>query len=102
MNETYSRRKEPRMKRRSLAVLFAALLSTAAAAAPAPQISDGVVKIGLLLDMTSLYADITGEGTVAAVKISGLASSNSNRIKPFTDWRSGDSRSPACRALPLV
>jgi branched-chain amino acid transport system substrate-binding protein len=41
----------------------------AASAAPAPAVSNGVVKIGLLLDMTSLYADITGEGTVAAVKL---------------------------------
>ncbi|HTO98130.1 MAG TPA: ABC transporter substrate-binding protein [Myxococcales bacterium] len=44
------------------------LLGAVLAAAP-PQVSDGVVKIGLLLDMTGLYADITGEGTVTAVKM---------------------------------
>ncbi|MCX7275147.1 MAG: ABC transporter substrate-binding protein [Burkholderiales bacterium] len=33
------------------------------------KISDGVVKIGLLNDMNSLYADITGQGTVEAVKL---------------------------------
>jgi branched-chain amino acid transport system substrate-binding protein len=39
----------------------------AVAAAPATaQISDGVVKIGVLSDMSSLYTDITGAGSVAA------------------------------------
>jgi branched-chain amino acid transport system substrate-binding protein len=37
--------------------------------APVIKISDGVVKIGLLNDMNSLYADITGQGTVEAVKL---------------------------------
>ena len=32
-------------------------------------VSDGIVKIGLLLDMSSLYADITGEGSVTAAKM---------------------------------
>ena len=36
---------------------------------PVIKISDGVVKIGLLNDMNSLYADITGQGTVEAVKL---------------------------------
>ena len=36
---------------------------------PAPQISDGVVKIGLILDMNSLYADITGQGSVEAARM---------------------------------
>jgi branched-chain amino acid transport system substrate-binding protein len=56
------------MARTSLPLLAGALLSAGASAAP-PQVSDGVVKIGLLLDMTGLYADITGEGTVTAVKM---------------------------------
>lgn len=48
-----------------------ATAQNAAKGAPAPQvrISDGVVKIGLLNDMNSLYADITGQGTVEAVKL---------------------------------
>ncbi len=33
------------------------------------KISDGVVKIGLLLDMNSLYADITGQGSVEAARM---------------------------------
>jgi branched-chain amino acid transport system substrate-binding protein len=56
------------MARTLLVALVASTWAVAARAAPS-RISDGVVKIGLLLDMTSLYADITGEGTVAAVKM---------------------------------
>jgi branched-chain amino acid transport system substrate-binding protein len=41
------------------------LVSTSARA----QYTDGVVKIGVLTDMSSLYADITGPGSVAAVKL---------------------------------
>jgi branched-chain amino acid transport system substrate-binding protein len=37
--------------------------------APAVNISDGVVKMGLLLDMSSLYEEVTGMGTVTAVRM---------------------------------
>jgi branched-chain amino acid transport system substrate-binding protein len=37
--------------------------------AQAQKISDGKVKIGLLLDMNSLYADLTGEGSVTAARM---------------------------------
>jgi branched-chain amino acid transport system substrate-binding protein len=41
-----------------------------AQAAPAKaRVSDGIVKIGLLLDMNSLYADLTGEGSVTAARM---------------------------------
>src|SRR5687768_943964 len=33
------------------------------------QISDGVVKIGVLTDMSSLYADITGPGSLLAAQM---------------------------------
>src|SRR5262245_23486420 len=33
------------------------------------QISDGVIKIGVLTDMSSLYSDITGPGSVLAAKM---------------------------------
>jgi branched-chain amino acid transport system substrate-binding protein len=46
-----------------------ALAATAAQAQPAEKVSDGVVKIGLLLDMSSLYADITGQGSVTAARM---------------------------------
>ncbi len=60
------------MLRKTLAVA----ISVAVGAMPLPalsqqsdKISDGVVKIGLILDMSSLYADITGEGSVAAARM---------------------------------
>jgi branched-chain amino acid transport system substrate-binding protein len=46
----------------------AAALALAAAAAQA-QISGGVVKIGVLSDMSSLYADIGGPGSVVAARM---------------------------------
>ena len=47
---------------------IAAALALATGAAQA-QISDGVVKIGVLNDMSSLYADIGGPGSVVAAKM---------------------------------
>jgi branched-chain amino acid transport system substrate-binding protein len=52
----------------AIAALFAAL-PVAASAQQGDRISDGVVKIGLILDMASLYSDITGEGSVTAAKM---------------------------------
>lgn len=49
-----------------LATAAAAMLATGAAQA---QISDGVIKIGVLNDMSGLYADITGPGSVLAAKM---------------------------------
>jgi Periplasmic binding protein len=57
-----------RASKRSLAALVAAGLMMAAQAALA-QTSDGVVKIGVLTDMSSLYTDITGVGSVVAAKM---------------------------------
>ena len=48
------------------AIAIAALLASGSAFA---QYSDGVVKIGVLSDMSSLYADIGGAGSVAAAKL---------------------------------
>jgi branched-chain amino acid transport system substrate-binding protein len=47
-------------------IAIAALLASGSAFA---QYSDGVVKIGVLSDMSSLYADIGGAGSVAAAKL---------------------------------
>ncbi|WP_316154850.1 ABC transporter substrate-binding protein [Cupriavidus sp. BIC8F] len=47
------------------ATLFAA---TASAADPSP-ISDGVVKIGVLTDMSSIFSDIGGKGSVVAAQM---------------------------------
>ena len=60
------------MARTTLAAAIVALfagLPLAVAAQQAEKISDGVVKIGLILDMTSLYADITGEGSATAARM---------------------------------
>ncbi|MBL8480844.1 MAG: ABC transporter substrate-binding protein [Rhodocyclaceae bacterium] len=59
------------MKQFRLAVL-AAGMAAAFAAAPAMaqvKLSDGVVRIGVLTDMSGLYADISGPGVVEAVKM---------------------------------
>jgi branched-chain amino acid transport system substrate-binding protein len=55
---------------KSFAAAFAAGVALAASSGAAnAQISDDVVKIGVLTDMSSLYADATGKGSVAAVQM---------------------------------
>jgi branched-chain amino acid transport system substrate-binding protein len=49
----------------SVVFTVATLISTAAQA----QFTDGVIKIGVLTDMSSLYADATGPGSVAAANL---------------------------------
>lgn len=56
------------MKRKLSSTLVAAALSAFAGAAAA-QISDGVVRIGVMGDMSGLYADITGPGSVVAARM---------------------------------
>src|SRR3989454_11185232 len=46
----------------------AAALAFAAGAAHA-QVSDGVIKIGVLNDQSSLYADLAGQGSVIAARM---------------------------------
>jgi len=54
------------MKVLGIATLVAAL----AAAAPVhAQVSDGVIKIGVLNDQSSLYADLAGQGSVVAARM---------------------------------
>src|SRR5206468_1517681 len=48
--------------------MFALVLLLAAGAAEA-QISDGIIKIGVLNDQSSLYADLTGQGSVVAARM---------------------------------
>ncbi len=52
-----------------LLALACCLLAGWPALAQQAKVSDRVVKIGLLLDMNSLYADLTGEGSVAAARM---------------------------------
>jgi branched-chain amino acid transport system substrate-binding protein len=48
---------------------LAALLALAGRASAADKVSDGVVKIGVLTDMTGYYSDLAGSGSVLAVKM---------------------------------
>jgi branched-chain amino acid transport system substrate-binding protein len=50
----------------AVGLALAALLVGPAAFA---QYTDGVVKIGILTDMSSVYADVTGPGSVTAAKL---------------------------------
>jgi branched-chain amino acid transport system substrate-binding protein len=55
---------------KSVAAVIAAGLALAASGTAAnAQISDDVVKIGVLTDMSSLYADATGKGSLTAVQM---------------------------------
>jgi len=51
---------------RALSLTLVALLAAGAASA---QVSDGVVKIGVLNDQSSLYADLAGPGSVVAARM---------------------------------
>ena len=53
-------------KRTTVAAAVAAALSIGAAQA---QVSDNVIKIGVLSDMSSLYTDLAGAGSVVAAKM---------------------------------
>jgi len=55
------------MKRNLLSLAVAAACAFAGSAQA--QISDGIVKIGVLNDMSGLYSDITGQGSVIAAKM---------------------------------
>jgi len=56
-----------RLKRTLIAASIAASFATAGVAHA--QLSDGMVKIGVLSDMSSLYADIGGPGSVIAARM---------------------------------
>ena len=51
-----------------IAIVLVALLALGPVAALA-QISDGVIKIGVLNDQSSLYADLAGQGSVVAARM---------------------------------
>src|SRR5207302_3225078 len=64
-SESEHRRKSPM---RTLALLLC-IAASAAAAEKESKISDGVVKIGVLTDMSGYYSDIAGSGSVTAAKM---------------------------------
>ena len=59
------------MKRKWLcALIFAVLVAhVSATAGAATKVSDGVVKIGVLTDMSGTYSDLAGPGSLAAVQM---------------------------------
>src|SRR5512138_3136238 len=54
---------------RIVSSLLVALLAVPLAASAADKVSDGVVKIGVLTDMTGYYSDLAGPGSVLAAKM---------------------------------
>lgn len=60
-----------RVNRRSFGLIAAGAVTAAPfiARAQAPAVSDDVVRIGLIEDMSGIYADITGPGCVAAAQM---------------------------------
>ncbi len=57
------------MKYKLLSALTTAALAALGTSAAQAQVSDGVIKIGVLNDMSGLYADIAGPGSVIAAKM---------------------------------
>src|SRR5690349_15054645 len=57
------------MKAKRLSVLAAALVLAWLSTGAKAQISDNVIKIGVLSDMSSLYTDLAGAGSVVAAKM---------------------------------
>jgi branched-chain amino acid transport system substrate-binding protein len=55
--------------RRFASVIAGVFLCSVSAAAQNGQVSDGVVRIGLIEDMSGVYADITGKGAVTAAQM---------------------------------
>jgi len=56
------------MKRKILSALISAAFAFGTGAAQA-QVSDGIIKIGVLTDMSSLYTDLSGKGSELAAKM---------------------------------
>ncbi len=56
------------IKRTLVSTLVSAAFALGATAAQA-QISDGVIRMGVMNDMSGLYADITGQGSVVAARL---------------------------------
>ncbi len=59
------------MKRTLISMLLGCLLLTAvqAGAQAKGKISDGVVKIGVITDLSGLYSDLSGQGSIIAAQM---------------------------------
>src|SRR5512142_735827 len=54
---------------RTKSIVAALSLALCGAASAADKISDGVVRIGVLTDMTGYYSDLSGPGSVLAARM---------------------------------
>ena len=70
------------MKRVRGSLIAVAIAGAFAAGAAQAQVSDNVVKIGVLSDMSSLYTDLAGAGSVAAAG----STSSQRRLRPRSCW----------------
>jgi branched-chain amino acid transport system substrate-binding protein len=57
------------MKRQALAIAASAVCALGLSAPASAQVSGDVVKIGIITDMSGVYADIDGQGGVEAIKM---------------------------------
>jgi branched-chain amino acid transport system substrate-binding protein len=71
------------MSNRLSAALLAACALVLLPAGASAQISDDVVKIGVLTDMSSLYADGTGKGSLVAAEMAAADAGGKVRGKPI-------------------
>src|SRR5262249_53128115 len=70
------------MKRLAAALSAGIALAALSGQATAQTISDDMVKIGVLTDMSSLYSDATGKGSLAAVQMAVANDGGKSRGKP--------------------
>ncbi|MBB1624325.1 ABC transporter permease [Achromobacter sp. UMC71] len=69
---TLSRNPSPRPRLAALTAALAlagAAFTATASAQTAPAISDDIVRLGLILDMSGVYADVTGKGSATAAQM---------------------------------
>jgi branched-chain amino acid transport system substrate-binding protein len=71
------------MSRPVVALGFAAAAVIAGATCAGAQISDGVVKIGVLSDMSSVYSDSTGTGSLIAAQMAAADFNGQVKGKPI-------------------
>src|SRR5260370_6445106 len=76
------------------AVVTAGLALAVSGGAAHAQISDYVVKIGVLTDMSSLYADATGKGSLAAVQMAVADYGGKVKDKPVEVIPAGHQNKP--------
>lgn len=58
-----------KLKQKLRATLMAASIAAIGATSAQAQISDNVIKIGVLTDMSSLYTDLAGKGSELAARM---------------------------------